>query len=162
MEAASDERAARGSCDAGERPQPLAPPAAEGAAAAAEAGDGQQEEKEAAAAVDEAAGEEAASCASGGGGFTSYVMITQQQGRETCPEQDEPPSGDDADRVNVSVLDAEKISINHTTQEEAETAAAEGGGFLTLHLQNEVQIVSNDRTMSQVEENVNTFLLKFI
>jgi hypothetical protein len=151
LEAASDERAARGSCDAGERPQPLAPPAAEGAAAAAaEASDvlQQQEEKEEAA-VDEAAGEEAASCASGGGGFTSYVMITQQLGRETCPEQDEPPS-DDADRVNVSVLDAEKISINHTTQEEAETAAAEGGGFLTLHLQNEVQIVSNDKTMSQV------------
>lgn len=146
MEAASDERAARGSCDAGERPQPLAAPAAEGAAAAAAEADQQQEEKEA---VDEAAGEEAASCASGGGGFTSYVMITQQLGRETCPEQDEPPS-DDADRVNVSVLDAEKISINHTTQEEAETAAVEGGGFLTLHLQNEVQIVSNDNTMSQV------------
>jgi hypothetical protein len=131
LEAASDERAARGSCDAGERPPVLATPAAEGAVDA-EVGPASAED---------------ASCASGGGGFTSYVMITQQQGKETCPAQEDPPE-EDSDRVNVSVLDAEKININHTTKEEEEEAAE--GGFLTLHLQNEVQIVSNDKTMSQV------------
>ncbi|XP_059490758.1 uncharacterized protein LOC132205615 [Neocloeon triangulifer] len=95
------------------------------------------------AAVPESA-EDAASCGSGGGGFTSYVMITQQ-GKPTCPEQGEPDPDEDADpKVNVSVHN-EKIKINHTTQEEEDA-----GGFITLHLQNEVQIVSNDKTMSQV------------
>jgi len=89
-----------------------------------------------------------ASCAQGGGGFTSYVMITQQQDKEL----------DDADRVNVSVLDSQKVNINHTTEEEEEAAR---GGFLTLHLQNEVQIVSNDKTMSQVRTHLFITLLFF-
>ncbi|XP_065350564.1 uncharacterized protein LOC135946307 isoform X2 [Cloeon dipterum] len=93
----------------------------------------------------ESATEDAASCASGGGGFTSYVMINQQ-GKGTCPEQGEPDPDEDDPKVNVvSVLnDSEKIKINHTTEED------ESEGFITLHLQNEVQIVSNDKTMSQV------------